>query len=274
MHIYKQLPSIGIFLLLAVPAFSQTFDKSAASDPVTMQTKAFIDAESYFFWGGASYYGLRFGYNYGLRNERHLFGMSVPFVHNVFNADYGGFENTTGMGDIKMSYLYVPFFERNTIGLERVSLAMEVTAPTGEFLLGRGAGAWLYKPGVIFTMRSSPEVAFYPELRYQISGGYANSVGGSGGQPNPDDPDYQTRVKELTCAVPMVVQVKNWDGWFSLNVQYAHSFAEQTSFLFLRTDFGRMMGEKSAASLRISKFIAGQPRLNVMVQANFSFFFR
>ncbi|MEK6781593.1 MAG: hypothetical protein AABY93_07790 [Bacteroidota bacterium] len=261
------------FCLLPLLSFGQQLNSFDASDPVNTETRASIDAESYFFYGGAKFYAMRFGYFYGIKNQRHQFGMSLPFVHTIFNADYAGFENTTGMGDIKMSYLAVPYRKKSTIGLERVSVAFEVTAPTGESTLGRGAGTWLYKPGLIFTMRSSSEIVFYPDVRFQISGADANSQGGSDGIPDPNNPEKEKRVQNLSMSIPMVVQVKDWDGWFSLNVLYAYSFTEKTNFLFLRTDFGKMMGAKAATSLRITKFIAGQPRLNVMVQANLTFFF-
>lgn len=265
---------ICVFCLITSHTFGQQSGSLVASDPVTTQTRAAIDAESYFFFGNYQFYALRLGYYYGLKNELHQFGMSLPFVHTIFDADYSGFENTSGIGDLKMSYLAVPYFEKNKIGLERVSVAFEVTAPTGEYRLGRGAGTWLYKPGLIFTMRSSSEIVFYPEARFQISGGDANSQGGSDGLPDPDDPDKEKRLQNLSLSIPMVAQVKDWDGWFSLNLLYTHSFTEQTSFLFLRTDFGAMIGNNTSASLRITKFIAGQPRLNVMVQANISFFLR
>ena len=263
---------ICVFCFVTNLTFGQQSGSLAASDPVTTRSRASIDAESYFFYGGAKFYAMRFGYFYGLKNERHQFGMSLPFVHTIFDADYAGFENTTGIGDLKMSYLAVPYLEKNTIGLERVTAAFEVTAPTGEYLLGRGAGTWLYKPGLIFTMRSSSEIVFYPEMRFQLSGGDANSQGGSDGLPDPNDPEKEKRLQNLSMSIPMVAQVKDWDGWFSLNLLYNHSFTEQTSFLFLRTDFGAMIGNNTSASLRITKFIAGQPRLNVMVQANLSFF--
>lgn len=255
-------------------SFGQSSNSSVASDPVTMKTKTAIDAESYFFYGGAQFYALRFGYSYGLKSEKHLVGMSMPFVHTIFNADYAGFENTSGIGDLKLSYLFVPYLKKNAIGLERVSVAFDVTAPTGDYTAGRGAGTWLYKPGLILTMRSSSEVGFYPEMRFQISGSDANSQGGSDGLPDPNNPEKEKRLQNLTVSCPMIVQVKEWDGWFSLNVLYAHSFTEQTGFLFLRTDFGKMIGDNTSASLRITKFIAGQPRLNVMVQANVQFFLR
>ena len=262
------------FCFLAVVALCQPSNSFVASDPVTMETRASVDGESYFFYGGAKFYALRFGYFYGLENKLHQFGMSLPFVHTIFNADYAGFENTTGIGDLKMSYLFVPYSKKNHIGLERVSIAFELTAPTGEYRLGRGAGAWLYEPGLVFTMRSSSEIVFYPDARFQLSGGDANSQGGSDGLPDPNNPDKEKRLQNLSLSCPMVAQVKDWDGWFSLNLLYSHSFTEQTGFLFLRTDFGKRIGDKTSASLRITKFIAGQPRLNVMVQANVLFFLR
>lgn len=265
---------IFVFCLITLHTFGQQSGSLVASDPVTTKTRASVDAESYFFFGNYQFYALRLGYYYGLKNELHQVGMSLPFVHTIFDADYAGFENTSGIGDLKMSYLFVPYIDKNNIGLERVSLAFDVTAPTGEYVLGRGAGTWLYKPGLILTMRSSSEIVFYPEARFQMSGGDANSQGGSDGLPDPNDPEKEKRLQNLSLSIPMVAQVKDWDGWFSLNLLYNYSFTEQTSFLFLRTDFGAMIGNNTAASLRITKFIAGQPRLNVMVQANISFFLR
>jgi hypothetical protein len=252
----------------------QPLNTDYASDPVAMQTRATLDVESYIFHVNAQFYFLKPGYYYGLRNERHLFGMSLPFVHNIFNGDYAGFENTTGFGDLKISYLFVPYYKTNTIGTERITLSLDVTAPTGEYRLGRGAGAWLYKPGVIFTVRPGPALAFYPELRFQFSRGQANSQAGSDGSPDPDDPEKDSKVQNLSMSIPMVAQLQDWNGWFSFNVLYTRSFTEQTNFLFIRSDFGKMIGPRSSAALRITKFIAGQPRLNVVVQANISFFIR
>lgn len=250
----------------------QVLNSDNASDPVAMQTRATLDIESYIFHSNAQFYSLKPGYYYGLRNERHLFGMSLPFVHNIFNGDYAGFENTTGVGDLKISYLFVPYIQKSAIGTERITLAMDVTAPTGEYRLGRGAGAWLYKPGVIITIRPGPSLAFYPDVRFQFSGGAANSLAGSDGSADPDDPEKDNTIQNFSLSLPMVAQLTNWNGWFSFHILYTRSFAEKTNFLFLRTDFGKMLGPNSSAALRITKFIAGQPRLNVIVQANVSFF--
>jgi hypothetical protein len=270
----KVLLVTSILTLSVSTTSGQRYSLEYASDPVAMRGRMAIDVESYLFHNDAQLYALRLGYYYGLRNERHLFGMSLPLVHTVFKADYAGFENTTGFGDLKMSYLFVPFSAEGTIGLERVSLSLDVTAPTGEYRLGRGAGAWLYRPGVIFTLRPGPLVAFYPEVRYLFSGGDANSQAGSDGTPDPDDPEKDYQTKNLSIAVPMVAQIEDWNGWFAFNILYTRSFTENTNFFFVRSDFGKMMGPNSSASLRISKFIAGQPRLNVVVQVNFSFFMR
>lgn len=243
-----------------------------ASDPASMKSRVVFDAESYFFHNESQFYLARLGFYYGLRNERHLLSLSVPFLHNVFIGDYGGFENTTGIGDIRMMYMNVLFWNRDAIGLERVSSYLEVTAPTGEYQLGRGAGAWLYKPGFIITYRLSPEVIFYPELRFQFSGDDANSYGAGDGLPDTEDPDKEDSFQNLTLQLPVIMQLESWQGWFGLNVQYTKSFSEKTYFLFLRTDVGRMIGPKTSVSLNLSKFVAGQPRLNFVVQARFQFF--
>lgn len=252
----------------------QVLNSDNASDPVAMQSRVTIDIESDVFHNGAQFYSLRPGYYYGLRNGKHLFGMSLPFVHNIFNGDYAGFENTTGFGDLRISYLFVPYLQASTVGTERITVAMDVTAPTGEYKLGRGAGVWLYKPGLIFTLRPGPALAFYPDIRFQFSGGEANSLAGSDGSPDPDDPEKDNTIQNLSLSLPMVAQLIDWNGWFSFHVLYTRSFTEKTNFFFLRSDFGKMLGPDTSAALRITKFIAGQPRLNVIVQANVSFFIR
>ncbi|MEJ7645695.1 MAG: transporter [Chryseolinea sp.] len=251
---------------------AQDLYRDNASDPVSMKSHVSGDVESYIFHNEAQFFSFRPGYYYGLRNERHLLGMSLPIVHNIFKGDYAGFENTTGVGDLRIAYRFVPYLKKNQIGIERVTLVLDVTVPTGEYRLGRGAGAWLYKPGVVFTYRPGPSLAFYPEVRFQFSGSNVNSEAGIDGSPDPDDPEKDNSLQNLSFALPMVAQLEDWDGWFGVHILYTRSLVEKTDFIFLRTDFGKMIGERTAASLRITKFIAGQPRLNVVVQANFSFF--
>lgn len=267
------------FMLIQCVGVSYTFaqgltgvDKFIASDPANMRSRLTADAESYIFVGDARYYALRFGFEYGLQNQKHLFGMSLPMVHTIFNADFGGYENTTGIGDLKMRYMFVPYQVSSNSGLQRVSAYMEVTAPTGEAQLGRGTGTWVYRPGMIFTFRPNPNISFYPDIKYQFSTEDANIL--SGDAPDGENTDLDGRIRNLVMALPVVAVVDNWDGWAGLNATYIQSFSEKTFYLFLRIDFGTMIGEKSSIALNITKFIAGQPRLDVLVQAKFQYFLR
>jgi hypothetical protein len=262
-----------MFFLLTERLFAQVVPISVSdgSDPGSMKSRVVLDLESYFYEQPAQFYYIRAGFLYGLQNERHLLGISVPFVHNIFEEDYQGYENTTGIGDIRMAYM-AAFPTGKSIGLSRVSPYLDVSAPTGDSQLGRGAGTWLYKPGVLFKFQATPEVSFYPEVRFQFSGEEANSQGGSDGMPDPEDPDADGKLQNLSFQIPAVIQLESAQAWLALNAQYMQSLTEDEYFIFLRTDFGKMIGTKTAASLSISKFIAGQPRLNVWVQAKFQFF--
>jgi len=244
-----------------------------ASDPATMNSRITADLETYFFVADARYYAVRMGYEYGLQNQKHLFGLSLPVVHNIFIANFAGFENTTGIGDLKMRYMFVPYNESGNSGIQRVSAYFEMTAPTGESALGRGTGTWVYKPGVIFTLRPNPFVTFYPEVKYSFSTKEANGLGGDSA-PDQSDPAVDGLIKNLTVSVPAVALVTSWQGWVGMNASYIQSLSEDTYFLFLRLDFGKMIGEKTSAALTVSKFIAGQPRLDAVVQAKFQFFLR
>lgn len=256
-----------------VELFGQTeqFTSLSAADPATMKSRVTADLESYIFIQDARFYAARAGYYYGLRNEQHLLGLSIPFVHSIFNADYAGFENTTGIGDIRMLYMFA-MYPKNAGMLNRASFYLEATAPTGEYRLGRGAGTWLYKPGIVFTYRPDPNIAFYPEVRFQFSGANANISGGSSGIPDVEDNEKDNKLQDLVVQLPAILELPEWNGWFGIQAQYLQSFSEKEYFIFLRTDIGKMIGDNTAASLHLSKFIAGQPRLNVIVQVRFQFF--
>jgi len=264
-------------VVLPLAAHAQVSDGATeydASNPALIRSRVVLDLESYFFYNQSKFYSIRPAYYYGLKNERHQFGLAVPFFHNVFMGDYAGYENTSGIGDIKMSYMAVPILTKNILGFEKLSTYFEASAPTGEYVLGRGAGVWLYKPGMIATFHLTPEVAIYPEVRYQFSGNEANSSGGSDGLPDPEDPEQDVKVQTLTLELPAVMVIDRWDGWFALHFQYQKSFSEDNSFFFMRMDLGKMIGDKTSFALNIQKFIAGQPTLNVIVQARFQFFLR
>jgi len=270
----RVLLGILVTMCAAVGVTAQDLYRQNASDPVSMRTRFTADVESYFYFDESQFYAFRPGYYYGLKNERFLLGMSIPVVHNIFNGDYQGFENTTGIGDLRMSALYVPYFNEKTFGLSRVTATLDVSAPTGEYKLGRGAGSWMYRPGVVLTYRPSPALAFYPEVRFLFSTEDVNSQGGSDGAPDPDDSEKDDKLQNLSISLPFVAQLEDWDGWFSIHLMYSRALVEKTDYFFIRSDFGKMLGERTAASLRISKYIAGQPRLNVTVQANFTWFMR
>ena len=201
-------------------------------------------------------------------------GITVPFFHNIFNGNYAGYENTSGIGDLKMIYMAVPYMKKGTLGFERLSTYLELSAPTGEEKLGRGAGVWMYKPGVIAAFHATTAVSFYPEIRYQFSTESANTQAGSDGNPDAEDAEDDGKVQTLVLELPAVVVLEKWNGWFALHAQYIRSFSEGTNFFFMRIDLGKMIGKRTSGALNIQKFIAGQPRLDLVIQAKFQFFMK
>lgn len=265
---------MGIIAIQTVWGQSQNQPVSEfdAADPATMRSRFTTDFESYFFVSEAKHYSMRLGYDYGIQNQKHLFGLSLPIIHAVYIADLGGYENTTGVGDLKMRYMFVPYQEDKASGLQRVTSYLEVTAPTGESQLGRGAGTWVYRPGILLTLRPNPYVSFYPEIKYQFSTKSANTL--SGDAPDPEETDLDGKISNLIFSLPAIAVVNSWHGWVGLHATYIQSFSEDTYYLFLRLDFGTMLGQKTSAALNITKFIAGQPRVDAIVAARFQFFLR
>jgi hypothetical protein len=241
-------------------------------DPAVVQSRVALDADSYYFVNANTIYTLRTTFYYAIPNQRHLFGLSVPFVHAIFNGNYGGYENTTGIGDIRFNYLGVPYLKKTPLGLEKLSFRLDVSSPTGNADLGRGAGAWLYKPALIAGIQPAVNVNLFPEVSFQFSGKEVNSQGGTDGLPDPEDPEDDAKLELLSFVLPVSFVMPAWDGYLTLNPQYAYTFVEKTYFLFLQMDVGKMMGGRSSATLQVQQFIAGQPRLNTSVRVRFNFF--
>jgi hypothetical protein len=245
-----------------------------AYNPANVYSRVSLDFDSYYFVNDNTFYALRGGFYYGIPNQRHLLGIAIPVIHSIFSGDFAGYENTTGIGDIRFTYLAVPYLNKTPLGLEKISFYLEVTTPTGDENLGRGVGSWLYKPGLIFSVHPNHSFSLYPEIRYQFSTEEVNSQGGGGGLPDPEDPEEDEKLQYLTLTLPATYVIENWNGWVSLNTEYAYTFVEDTYFLFLRLDLGKMMGQNSSAALQITKFIAGQPRLETAINIRFNFFLR
>lgn len=274
MTLYKR----NIFLYAICLLFSGTLCAQNAIDsrepynPVNMQSRLNLDFDSYYFVAENRFFAFRPGFYYGVPGKRHLMGITFPVVHSIFSGDFAGFENTTGIGDVKFTYIGVPVETKDALGLQRISTFLEVTAPTGNEILGRGTGAWVFKPGVAFSFRPDAAFHIFPQINFQFSSARLNSLGGGDGVPDLEDPSLNDKLKVISLSVPATFVVDDWAGWISLHPEYIHTFVEDTYFLFLRFDLGKMIGERTAASLNITKFIAGQPRLETMFRVRFSYF--
>jgi hypothetical protein len=259
--------------LFIQPVFAQSnVDRLKPFDPLNMESRINVDFDSYYFVAQNKFFSFRPGFYYSIPNQRHLLGISIPVVHSIFNNDFAGFENTTGIGDFKFYYTGVPYQSKDALGLQKISLFMEVTAPTGNEQLGRGVGDWVYKPGIMFTYRPDMALHFYPQVNFQFSTANLNSLGGGDGVPDLVDPDTEGKLKVIMFSIPSTLSVDALDGWLTLSPEYIYSFNESTYFLFLRMDIGKMIGDQAAASLQITKFIAGQPRLETLFRVRVSFF--
>jgi hypothetical protein len=262
-----------IVFLSCTHSFSQsTLDAIKPFDPVNTESRVGLDLDTYYFVAENRFYALRPAYFYSIPNKRHVMSLSIPVVHSIFSGDFAGFENTTGIGDIKFTYLGVPYQSNDALGLQRVTAFLEVTAPTGNERLGRGTGAWVYKPGIVLTYR--PDVAFhlFPQINFQFSTANLNSLGGGDGVPDLIDPDKEDQLKVMTISLPGTFALDVWQGWITLTPEYIHTFQEDTYFVFLKMEVGKMISDRTSASLQINRFIAGQPRLETHFRVRLNFF--
>ncbi len=280
----RRIYPVLIALLFAAPALAQTSGESVSTgtvetyapyDPANTQSRIVTDFDSYYFSGGHRFYSANFGYDYGIPNNRHRMGIAVPLVHCIFNGDFAGFENTTGIGDIRFTYVGVPYIStKSVLGLKRIAASLEVTTPTGNERLGRGVGSWVLRPGVTFTYQADMDWFFYPQIRFQLSTSDVNSRAGSNGVPDLEDPDKDEQLQNVNITIPTYLLLREWDGWIGLTVDTDFTFVEDTYFLFIKTEVGKMMGRKTSGMLQITQFVAGQPRLSTIFSAHVNFFLR
>lgn len=241
-------------------------------NPYDVNTRATFDVSSYYFLGGHRFYAATGGFHYGFAG-RHLLSLTVPVVHTIFNGDYAGFENTTGVGDLRFGYAAAVYAtQREDRPLQKVLLLADATAPTGDAGAGRGTGVWQFKPGLAVAARLNHFTTTYPELRFQFSGAEANSRGGTDGLPDPEDAARDERLQNFLLSIPVNFELTQWGGWVAFNLPFTYSLQESDYFLFLRAEFGKKFSDRAAGSLAISRWIAGQPRLNTTVQARFIIF--
>jgi hypothetical protein len=264
-----------MFWISALYAQAQgSVDVHKPFDPSNMLSRVPIDLDSYYFLGGHQFYAMRFSYNYAIPNERHMMSITVPVVHNIFNGNFAGFENTTGIGDIHFTYMGVPYLSKDPLGLKKVAAYIDVSTPTGNDRLGRGVGTWVYKPGLIFTYQPDAMWYFFPEIHFQFSTQTGNTRAGSQGLPDLDDPDKDEKLQDFGLSLPTKLILYDWDGWIGLTPDFSYTFVEDSYYLFLRAEVGKMIGQKTAASAQLNRFVAGQPRLQTWFRVNFTFFLR
>lgn len=271
----KRIERLFTLFLLAIAStlFAQTdIDRLEPYHPALMDSRISLDLDSYYFVAENKFYSFKPGFAYGLPGKRHTMGIAVPVVHSIFSGDFAGFENTTGIGDMKFFYHGVAYQSKDPLGLQRITATFEATAPTGNARLGRGTGAWVYKPGIVVAIRPDEAFHLFPSLNFQISSARLNSLGGGDGVPDLDDPDLNDQLKVISMSLPATFVLDSWSGWVSLHPEYIHTFVEDTYFLFLRLDLGKMIGDNTSASLQITKFIAGQPRLETWIKFRLNFF--
>ncbi len=273
MKYHNALKIIVILVICSASVYAQTpLDQYEPYNPTVMRSRIALDTDAYYFVASTYLYGIRPSYFFGLPNNKHTMGITVPFIHSIFAGDFGGYENTTGIGDIKFTYYGVPFQSEDLLGFNRLTFALEVTAPTGNEQVGRGTGAWVYKPALVANIRPIPNAFFFPQINFQFSTSPLNSLGGGDGLPDPEDTDLERQLQVLGASFPFTLTIEQAEAWFTLSADYLYSFSESTSFLFIRMDVGKMLGKNTSGGLQISKFVAGQPRLETLVRARFNFF--
>ena len=268
---FSLILSVTLFLTINASAQNTGDNFMDGSNPALIKSHVLLDIGSYIYLQPARFYSAGIGFFYGLNNERHGMSIVVPFVHSVYDADFRGFENTVGIGDIRMKYIGA-FHLDKTLGLTRVSPYLEVSAPTGEYLLGRGTGTWMYMPGVILSYALHPNVSFYPQVEFQFSGKEANSFAGANGTPDLQDQIKDNQLQNLDIKLPVVLRLESVHAWLTVKPHYIQSFSEKEYFIFFTTEAGAMLGRKTSANLSISKFVGGLPRINIIFQARLQFF--
>lgn len=181
------------------------------------QTASRIDLmfDSYLFQSGDLILATRAIFNYDFNHDRHMVTMNIPWLNTFYVGGYQGDDRNQGLGDISFRYMGLPYLDMASKStLKAVALVLEITAPTGNDIIGLGLGKWIYKPELIANFRFSPFFAFYPSTKFVFTTSPVNghSNPGFGTTPDPEDPETEGELNSIIFEAPAVLEVEDWDG--------------------------------------------------------------
>ena len=243
------------------------------SNPTLTRTQVRFDFDSYFLVGENRVIAARPSFEYGFNSQRSLARIEVPILSTFYSGNFQGFERRVGLGDINFGYKFLPYLDRSGRKvLQAIALSMDITSPTGDAAIGLGLGKWQYEPSITFEFRPSAFFAFYPRASYNFTVDDVNGQPIPGGGTIPDPGEDQQAFETMIIDAPTVVELMDWQGWFSINPIFLFNFKENYSIVALGADIGKMVGPKFSSALHFVQFIGGQPRLQTQVSAQFNFY--
>lgn len=244
------------------------------SNPTLTRTQFSFDFDSYFFVAENRLLAARPAFHYDFNSNRHKVMMEVPILSTFYSGNYQGFERQTGLGDMRFKYMYLAYYDENARqSFNGLGITFEMITPTGNSQFGLGLGKWQYAPGVVFSFRPNPFFAFYPEIVYRFTADDVNGISLPGaGLPDFETPENDPKFQSILFEVPAVVELSDWNGWFSVSPVYLKDFPSGYSIFAFSGEIGLKTSENFGASIHILRFVAGQPRLITHVTAKFDFY--
>jgi hypothetical protein len=202
---------------------------------------------------------------------RHQLEVEIPFVRSV----YPGIENLTGLGDVKVGYLYV-FYQRKSVieALTHASASLKVSFPTGNPNEGHGVGKMVFNPSFFASFKPVEEISIHPSVKFFISeknidgdwaGGFPGAVPGSGLSEG-------ERLKALQLDAAFNYEFNQ--AWIGVAPIYAYEFNQHDFTINLRPEAGVLLSEKFMIKINSTFYLAGERRLlsYTMFEASWYFY--
>jgi hypothetical protein len=205
-------------------------------------------------------------------NDQNKLDAEIPILRTAYE-DTG---NTTGIGDIRLRYFYVPYnADDSDHWFTAAGLSVDVYLPTGDEETGHGAGSTLLAPGVTFGVRAASWLDIFPILSYQHSFGAGRwEPGGTdpgGVIPPPDESDEEVDMRGVRAEAILVAPLPR-DAWIQIIPLYSRNLVNGDHALNVRVMLGKMLNTKNALQFEYQREFVNQRSLQNMIRIAWSYF--
>jgi hypothetical protein len=262
----KYLITFLIVLYIPIVALSQE-QEIKPFDPTQINTAVSLDGHRYDLFEG-EIYQLRVKGQYGFAENRHQFALSVPYMTS---DKFSGIERQTGIGDVRVNYLFKFKDEMDTEMPKSFAFGLDFNIPTGDVDAGHGIGAVVISPVLHYAVWPVPTVAAFLSARYAHSTKYVEGAWWGGGTIPGGDPNLEPKVRDLMLDAKGLIQIGD-GGWLSISANYVQYIDEKDYTINIVPELGKIWNQKFSLHIQSVVWLGGRKKAKNITSFHLRYF--